>query len=599
MQRELAVVLFAVLSCVASCASGNKVVTSLPAAAKPPQQAGAAPALQFAKRSSAAASDPVLDTAREELDRALAALEKAPDGKPYFLAYQISHRKTLRMQAQFGALVTSEADESRTLDVDLRLGSYALDSTHAVRGHVASRAYGGGMNLGGRLPLDGSRDALRVALWMATDREYKRAAARFAQIKAERVVRVEEEDRSDDFSREPPREHLEPVASLDLDRAEWENRLRELSALFREHGAIHRGGAALTAEVVTRHLVSSEGSRVRTSQPYLRLIVTAQTRADDGMELELHETFAASTAAGLPSQQVLAAAVRTLSERLLALRAAPVAEPYVGPAILEGDAASVFFHEVFGHRAEGHRQKDESEGQTFAKKIGTQIMPAFVDVYDDPTASALGTTELLGHYVVDDEAVASRRVELVDDGVLRTFLMSRSPARGIAHSNGHGRRQEGRDVVARQGNLIVHPTRTESPASLRARLLDEVRGQGKPYGLLIKRVTGGFTMTQRYGPQAFKVEPVLVSRLYEDGREELIRGVDLEGTPLTALSKIVAAGDDYTVFNGTCGAESGWVPVSAVSPSILIGQVEVARKEKSQDRPPLLAAPATSPEKLP
>ena len=55
---------------------------------------------------------------------------------------------------------------------------------------------------------------------------------------------------------------------------------------------------------------------------------------------------------------------------LEALRKAPVAEPYDGPAMLSGRAAAVFFHEVLGHRLEGHRQKDEDEGQTFTKKVG-------------------------------------------------------------------------------------------------------------------------------------------------------------------------------------------------------------------------------------
>lgn len=582
---------------VLGCAGSSTVVTTTPAQAAAPTATSTAPALRFAAQATVIDADPILLTAREELDRALAAFRTAPEGAPYFLAYQISHRRTLRMQAQFGALLSSQDDQTRSLDVDLRLGSYELDSTHTVRGRVARSQ--GGAHIGGRLPLNGDRDALRAALWLSTNHEYARAAARIAQIKAERVVRVEEEDRSADFSREQPLRHVAPVASLSLDRNEWEQRVRALSAPFRDYPAIYESNVALTAEVITRHFVSSEGSLVRTSEPYLRLVISGETRADDGMELSLHETFAATSAAGLPSQDALLATVRALAEQLLALRQAKVAEPYTGPAILEGDAASVFFHEVFGHRAEGHRQKDEAEGQTFAKKLGTQIMPAFVDIYDDPTARALDATVLLGHYAVDDEAVAAQRVELVQAGVLRTFLMSRSPARGIQRSNGHGRRQEGSDVVARQGNLIVHPRRTESPAALRARLLEEVRVQGKPYGLVIKKVTGGFTMTHRYSPQAFKVQPVLVSRLYPDGREELIRGVDLEGTPLTALSKIVAAADDYTVFNGSCGAESGWVPVSAVSPSILIGQVEVARKEKSQDRPPLLAAPAISPEANP
>ena len=281
-----------------------------------------------------------------------------------------------------------------------------------------------------------------------------------------------------------------------------------------------------------------------------------------------------------------------------AYRRAPPAEPYIGPAILEGKAAGVFFHEIFGHRVEGHRQKNEEEGQTFAKKVGEPIMPAFISVYDDPTLARLGATDLNGFYRFDDEGVVAQRATLVASGVLRGFLLSRSPTRGFAVSNGHGRRQEGRAVVSRQGNLVVEPARTVSPEALRRLLRDEAAAQGKPYGLSFRDISGGFTNTARGGPQAFKVLPILVYRVWVDGRpDELVRGVDLVGTPLAALSRIIAASDDYQTFNGYCGAESGFVPVSATSPSLLVQQIEVERRDKGSDKPPVLPAPALVPTK--
>jgi predicted Zn-dependent protease len=218
-------------------------------------------------------------------------------------------------------------------------------------------------------------------------------------------------------------------------------------------------------------------------------------------------------------------------------------------------------------------------------------MPAFLDVYDDPSVFSLNGIPLNGYYPYDDEGVAGTPASLVEGGVLRGFLLSRSVPAGFHGSNGHGRRDHGHRVVSRQGNLIVDPAETTTPAELKTRLLEEIRQQGKPYGLRFHEITGGFTNTTRYGSQAFKVLPVMVYRIYPDGREELVRGVDLEGTPLASLERIEAAANDFDVFNGVCGAESGWVPVSASSPSILLGQIEVTRREKSQDRPPLLPSP--------
>jgi predicted Zn-dependent protease len=260
---------------------------------------------------------------------------------------------------------------------------------------------------------------------------------------------------------------------------------------------------------------------------------------------------------------------------------------------LTGRAAAVFFHEVFGHRAEGHRQKDAAEGQTFAKKVGEPILPSFLSIVDDTTRKKLGSEDLLGYYQFDDEGVPAQSVTLVDHGILKNFEMSRSPLVGFPSSNGHGRRQLGATPVSRQGNLIVESSKTLTNGQLRAKLIELIKTQGKPFGLLIDDIAGGFTFTGRGQPQAFQVLPLVVYKVFPDGRpDELVRGVDIVGTPLAALTKIVATGDTPEVFNGYCGAESGSVPVSAASPAILTSELEVQKKESSTDRPPILPPPA-------
>jgi predicted Zn-dependent protease len=413
------------------------------------------------------------------------------------------------------------------------------------------------------------------------------------KIRTQRTLKVADDDPSDDFSREKPASYLGAPAALAIDVPAWEQKMRQLSARFRGQTDILDSGVTLQASSLTRWLVNSEGTIVQTGRNYVRVFLEANARADDGMELERFETFDASTLDGLGGSAEMDKAADAIISDLRALRKAPLADPYIGPAILEGRAAGVFFHEIFGHRVEGHRQKNEEEGQTFAKKVGEPIMPAFVSVYDDPTLSRLGGADLNGFYRFDDEGVAAQRATLVSDGVLRGFLLSRSPTRGFAQSNGHGRRQEGRAVVSRQGNLVVEPKRIVSVNELRELLRAEAKRQGKLYGLSFRDISGGFTNTQRGGPQAFKVLPILVYRVWVDGRpDELVRGVDLVGTPLAALSRIIAAADDYQTFNGYCGAESGFVPVSASSPSLLVQQIEVERRDKGNDKPPLLPAPA-------
>ncbi len=537
-----------------------------------------------------------LKALQAELARAMTELGGKAQPAPYFISYQVFDRNETVISASYGALVQSSSRRTRLLDTDVRVGDYQLDSTHPLR----SDGFDFGGDFGGAravsLPLSDDPGVLRAVAWLDTDRKYKAAAEAFVKVRTQKTLKAAEEDSSDDFSREKPVVHVASAPMMGmtgLDKETWEQRVRALSARFRGHPRIHDSQVTLHVSTVNRWIVNSEGTLVQDGRDYVRVFLQADTRANDGMDLERFEGFDAASFAGLAGDVEMARAADTMIADLEALRDAPLADPYIGPAILEGKAAGVFFHEIFGHRVEGHRQKNEDEGQTFARKVGQPIMPSFVSVYDDPTLTRLGGVDLSGFYRFDDEGVSAQRAILVDHGVLKGFLLSRSPTRGFNHSNGHGRRQEGRQVVSRQGNLVVQPSIAVTLPQLRERLRAEARRQGKPYGLLFKDISGGFTNTTRGGPQAFKVLPILVYRVYTDGRrDELVRGADLVGTPLAALTKILAAGSDYQTFNGMCGAESGYVPVSATSPSLLVEQIEVERKDKGNNKPPVLPAPS-------
>jgi TldD protein len=535
---------------------------------------------------------PGLVALEAELRRAMSELGKSGSPPPYFIGYEVHDRRDISISASEGALLGSTDQRTRALSVEVRVGNNALDSTHPLRGGFAGFDFDAMMGSSVSLPLDDVPAAIRAVAWAETDRRYKAAIERLLKIKSEKKIRTAEEDPSDDFSREKPVTFVEPPAKVTLDATAWETRVRRLSARFRNLPDIRGARVALDVGSVNRSIANSEGSSIQTGRNYARISIQASTRAEDGMDLERHESFDAAEIAGLPDEATLARAADAIIADLLALRRASLAEPFVGPAILEGKAAAVFFHEIFGHRVEGHRQKRDEEGQTFAKKVGQAVMPGFISIYDDPTVVRIGRESLNGSYRFDDEGVMGQRVSLVEGGVLKNFLMGRSPTRGFNHSNGHGRRQEGRAVVARQGNLVVQPALAVSNDELRRRLRDEARRQGKAYGLLFRDISGGFTNTERFMPQAFKVLPILVYRVWADGRpDEILRGVDIVGTPLAALNKIMAASDDYQTFNGYCSAESGYVPVSATSPSLLVQQIEVERKEKGSDKPPVLSSP--------
>jgi len=568
------------LLCAVGLAASLTPITARVTAAAPPPDAQA-------KKS------PLLAALQAELERSMKTL-KAQDPPAYYLGYTVTDTQRADVSGSNGALLNSGEARNRWLEVSVRTGTYETDDTHKVGERTQTTA-----GPGKPVPLDDDPGVLRRAVWLETDSQYRAAAEALIKIKTGKEVKVDSvENRAPDFSREQPHTYIGPQISFALDRKPWEERVRAYTHAFRESAAIINSIVTFTAQAQNVFQVTSEGTQLQFGQIRYRLELFIQGKAPDGMDIDRYYNFDWVNPADAPDDKAVSAAQATMRKELEGLVAAPINEPSVGPALLTGRAAAVFFHEVFGHRAEGHRQKDAAEGQTFAKKVGEPILPSFLSIVDDTTKKKLGSDDLLGYYQFDDEGVPAQRVTLVDHGLLKNFEMSRSPLVGFPTSNGHGRRQLGATPVSRQGNLIVESSKTVTNAQLRAKLIELIKEQGKPFGLLIDDIAGGFTFTGRGQPQAFQVLPLVVYKVFADGRsDELVRGVDIVGTPLAALTKIVATGDTTEVFNGYCGAESGSVPVSAASPAILTSELEVQKKETSTDRPPILPPPAHDPVK--
>jgi TldD protein len=535
---------------------------------------------------------PVLTAMQEELDRSMAGISKSepPD---YFISYTVADRQYSEVSGSNGALLSSGDSRARWLEVQTRVGSYQLDDTHKLGDRPPSWT-----SPGTNMALDSDIPVLRREIWRETDRQYRAATEALIKVQTSQQVQVQTaEGNAPDFSREKAHVSIGPRVDITVDRKPWEERVRKYTAAFSKSPAVLNSIATFTALGMNQYQVNTEGTKLSFGQVHYRLELYVQSKAPDGMDINRYANFDWLAPKDAPTDKVVFDRIQTMIAETEALDKAPLVDPYAGPALLTGRAAAVFFHEVFGHRAEGFRQKDINEGQTFTSKVGEQILPEFISIKDDPTEASFHGQMLLGNYAFDDEGVPGENVSLVDHGVLKTFLMSRSPLVTVPESNGHGRRQLGYVPVARQGNLIVSSSRTMTDAQLRQKLIELVKAQGKPFGLLIDDIAGGFTFTGRAQPQAFQVLPLVVYKVFPDGRpDQLVRGVDIVGTPLVSLTKIVATGDTPDIFNGYCGAESGSVPVSAVAPAILISEMEVQKKETSTDKPPILPPPAHDPD---
>lgn len=543
--------------------------------------------------------DKLLQLMKSELQYSMNELKKQ-EHVPYHMSLRANEMYVLSLSSSFGALNGENEVTGRTLTPQIRLGSPALDNfKYSSQGAVTR---GQQMSQGVLLPLeDDFTDALREAIWRETLKRYKFACDQYDKTKAQATVSVEDEDKAPCFSEAPVSVYYEaplPAERRRVDTEAWKRRLNEISAVFCSMPELQQGSASLAFNYERSYFVDSEGSEVVQNRVSARLMLSAQAKAADGMDLPLNKDYFAYDPADFPDNAVIIADARDMVARLKALQAAPVADPFTGPAILSGPASGVFFHEIFGHRLEGHRLK--TGGQTFKKMVGEQVLPKEFAVYCDPTLRRYADTDLNGYYLYDNEGVKARRVDNVVDGVLKEFLMSRVPLDGFPASNGHGRTSHGGDPVSRQSNLVIETSKPYGVPELREMLKAEAQKQGKEYGYYIRTVTSGFTFTGEGGSlNSFNVTPLEVYRVYVDGRpDELVRGVDMIGTPLSMFSNIVAAGNDPAVFTGSCGAESGWVPVTACSPTIYVSQIETQRRAQSRDIPPILPAPEASPKGL-
>ncbi len=535
----------------------------------------------------ASAQDVLLDVLKEELNREVKEFTKT-ETPPYYLAYRVNDVSYTRIESSFGSLVQSYSNRNRLLLTTVRVGDYAFDNTHPAENGQWDGDEGGGNAI--QIPVDDSREAIQYSIWRVTQNSYKQARE---TLKALKNSPASSKNKLEDFSKATPEQFVEPPLPANWFKLdEWQDKVRRYSVPFQKNADMVSGDVSLQLVSERKYFVSSEGTNVVQNQRYVYLMINGNIRAKDGDIVPLHKSFFAFSPEGLPTDEVVLQEVDKLINILSKLKDAPLAEPYSGPAILDAQVAGVFFHEIFGHRVEGERLRNDMDSQTFKEKIGQPVLNKNLSVIFDPTLKEFQGKPLNGFYRYDDEGVKGQRVVVVDNGILKTFLMSRTPLESVKTSNGHGRADASSDPVSRQSNLIVEAAKPVSFQDLRKMLIQEAKKQGKPYGYYFKDVVGGFTTTDRFNPNAFNIFPTEVYRVYVNGKpDELVRGVDLIGTPLAMFAEITSADKQSAIFTGFCGAESGSVPVTAISPSLFVRRIETQKKPQTDIESTVLKTP--------
>lgn len=528
----------------------------------------------------------VLTAMEQELNRSMKELKLEDYDKPYFISYLIKENTVNQIMAKFGALILSEKSKTRELFVDVRVGDYQLDNS--VNGKSGSRLSYKRSSL---LPIENDIDAIRAVIWQITDDTYKKSLTQYFNKKAKKVQEVDKNNLPS-FSKEKPSIHIGKERQLVFNKSEWEEKIKELSSIVKDYRELDDSTITFTAQKETVFFINSEKSKYITDDILYSINIDLSAISEDGNVINNFGSFHYKNIADIPDLDSMKKEVKKVINEAYEIKNAKSINPINLPAILEPEAAGILFHEAIGHRLEGERQIDDTQGQTFSERVGTQIIPSFLSIEDNPSLYDFNGGSLLGYFVYDDQGVKGKRVSLVKNGILRNFLLSRTPVKGFINSNGHGRASNGRAPMARMSNLIIRSENEFSKQELKNLLIQEIKKQNKDFGIIIKKMTGGETNTSSYDFQAFKATPLLLYKVDPDtGEETPVRGVEIVGTPLISINKIIATGNNYKAFNGFCGAESGYVPVSTIAPSILITEIELQKITSEKEKKPILPPP--------
>lgn len=526
-----------------------------------------------------------------ELARSMKGLRLRGHPSPCYLGYSLRVRQGYTVWGRYGSVFYSTPLDSSTLHADLRVGSYRSDQT--VDGRLDSRDDDVEWLELSEGPEEFDPFTLRYCFWRLTAARHREALKDYYDKK-----KISLDERlatgAPSLRKVEPIKLTAPIRKLRGSRADADEFVRKASGHFVRYPRLEDPYVQLKELVQTRLVVNSEGAKGVAQERFFELVVSASMLADDGVRQYASRAFFARRWEELPELANIEGLIDELHDDLQELVLAEPMEPYAGPALFGGEAAGVLFHEAIGHRLEGERLLSRSEGHTFAKKIGKRILPAGIDIVDDPSLERFGDRTLYGSFAFDDEGTPAQRVQLVEDGILRRFLTSRNGIPGQNGSNGHARHSKGRELMARMGNLIVSAREPLTQSELVELWMAEVERREQPFGLLVTNAESGETTTSSdaYEFQAFQVDPTKVYLVdAATGNRRRVRDVSFVGTPLTAIHGVMALGDDMTVDNSYCNAESGGVPVGTVAPSTLLREIEVQRATSARQQPPILNLP--------
>ena len=559
-------------------------------------------------------ADPLLRAMKDELERSRQLRIVSLDA-PYFIEYRVEDVNAFSVAATLGALVSSNQSVLRVPTVKVRVGDYIFDNTN----HLYSDAYTGSRYDPDQLPMENDYRAFRQVLWLATDRAYKTAEESIAR-KRSSLKNMNVTEQLPDFSKAPAVQAVQPIGRRDPgNETLWKDRTVKLSAIFDGYPQVFSSGVELQTSLASDYIVNSEGTTLRIPEDLAYIRARASGLAPDGTAVRDAEVYQSFEPNGLPVEAELRRGVTAVADNVVALANAPAGEAYDGPVLFEARAAAQLFAQMLGDNLKITRKPIVDPGRTaphvpseLENRIGSRILPEWMDVVDDPTQVDWRGHTLLGHYQYDMEGVAPKPLALVEKGVLKTFLLTRTPVvKGFDVSNGRARMPGSfGDRAPGFGNMFVRASETTPAADMKKKLIELCQQRNKPYGMLVRKIDFPssasldefrrlVTAAQSAGSTHLVSEPLLLYRVYPDGREELVRSMRFRGVSTRSFRDIIAASDENFVFDfidsnaplALMGAGSFVTTASVIAPAVLFDEMEFEAVHEDVPKPPIVPAP--------
>jgi predicted Zn-dependent protease len=573
----------------------------------------------------------ILDAMKDELTRSMQQLKLEGEAGPYYVSYLITDTYSLRITADSGAINANSENRNRTLKVDLRVGSYAQDNSNFLSLSNVAGLLNTLTSSNIRLPLDDDYDVLRRQIWQATDRAYKNALETLTKKKASLQNTVQTEALPD-FVKGSAISSIAKENSFVVQRAQWDQRVDQIARLFLRQQSIQKSRVELGIQISNSYYVNSEGATGIEPSSSARLTIAATTQAEDGMPLANYRIYTAVRAEDLPEPAKVENDAKNLISELLAVRTAPLADEYSGPVLFMGEAAGELFSQGFSNLLAGTKLPLSDSPQAsamlsrtmenpFLSKLNMKVAANFLSFKAVPTMKSYNQKPLLGAYGIDDEGVPSRDVNLIENGMLKSLLSSRAPVKGVDQSNGHARGGGVSPSV-----IQITSANKKSYPQLKQDLINAAKEEGLAFGYIIRGLTPAsdalssdadavesILQLQQAPPEPTQfrlAKPYSVLRVYPDGREEQVRGIEFGIISINALKNILATSDDETVYAYPVGSinplaglsgiiirlASSGLPVqgsfaTVITPSLLINGIDMKKSTGNYPKLPIVSYP--------